>query len=65
MPYNAPKKSGSGYVLPKKSGGVHESASGKPVHFKSAQAAEKSAKYINALEHGFKPDKLTPKQKLK
>lgn len=54
MPYNKPRKQGSGYVLPKKSGGVHESASGKPVHYKSAAAAERAGSYIMYLEHSGK-----------
>jgi len=57
MPYFTPKKSGKSYVLPKKAGGLHASASGKPVHFKSAGAAKRAANYINAIEHGFKPTK--------
>jgi len=57
MPYNKPQKSGKGYILPKKSGGSHKSASGKVVHFKSAVAAEKAGKYVNTLEHGMKPRK--------
>lgn len=57
MPYKAPKKSGKGYVLPKKAGGVHKSGSGKVVHFKSATAAKRAGKYIMALEHGWKPSK--------
>ena len=55
MPYNEPKKVGSRYELPKKSGGVHASVSGKPVRYKSAESAKKSARYIMALEHGWKP----------
>lgn len=55
MPYNKPRKTKKGYVLPKKSGGLHKSKSGKTVHFKSAAGAKRAAKYIMAVEHGFKP----------
>lgn len=55
MPYDKPKKQGKGYVLPKKSGGVHKSKSGKVVQFKSVQRAKRAADYIMAIEHGFNP----------
>lgn len=63
MPYNKPKRSGTGFILPKKEGGAHESASGKVVHFKSAEAAKKAGDYIMAIEHGFHPTKMMKKKK--
>lgn len=57
MPYNAPKKSGSGYVLPKKSGGLHKSSGGKVIHYSSASKAKSAARAIMASEHGWKPTK--------
>ena len=55
MPYKSPRKSGKGYVLPKKAGGVHRSMSGKAVHYKSKASARRAGKFIMAIEHGFKP----------
>jgi len=57
MPYYKPRRRGEGYVLPKKEGGVHESSSGKPVIYGTAEKATAAAKFINAIEHGFKPTK--------
>lgn len=57
MPYKKPRKSGSGYVLPKKTGGLSKSKSGKVKHFKTAAGAKRAARYVNALEHGWKPTK--------
>ena len=45
MLHNAPQKSAKGYVLPKKSGGVHRSGSGKVVHFKSANGFKPTGKF--------------------
>jgi hypothetical protein len=56
-PYRKPRKSGEGYVLPKKEGGVHRSGSGKVVKFKSAEKAKRVGRYIMALEHGMIPRK--------
>lgn len=63
MPYRTPRKSGSGYVLPKKAGGMHKSKSGKVVHFKSAQSAKNAGRMIMALEHGFVPKRKVRKNK--
>jgi hypothetical protein len=51
MPYDEPKKTEKGWVLPKKEGGLHKSQSGKVVHFKSKESAEKAGKAIMISEH--------------
>ena len=61
MPYNEPKKSGKGWILPKKAGGVHKSKSGRVVHFKSKKAAKKAGRYVMAIEHGFIPSRRKKK----
>lgn len=57
MPYSTPKKSGLGYVLPEKDGGLHKSGNGKVVHFKTRAGAERVARYINTIEHKTAPTK--------
>ena len=60
MPYREPRKESGGYVLTKKEGGYHESKSGKVVKFKSKEKAKRAARYVMALEHGWKPTR-TPR----
>jgi hypothetical protein len=64
MPYKNPKKVKGGWVLPKKTGGYHRSKKGKIVKFKTKKSAKKVARFLNAIEHGWKPTKL-PKPALK
>lgn len=53
MPYNKPRKTKEGWVLPKKAGGLHKSRGGKVVHFTSKANAQHAANAIMASEHGF------------
>lgn len=57
MPYKEPYKSPTGWVLPKKSGGLHKSSKGKVVKYKSKTKAKKAAIVINMSEHGIKMKK--------
>lgn len=43
MPYEEPRKTKSGWVLPKKTGGVHTSSKGKVVKYKSKEDAKRAA----------------------
>jgi hypothetical protein len=54
MPYDKPRQTALGWVLPKKAGGYHRS-NGKVAHFKTKEDAEQVAKYIiNAIDRGKK-----------
>ena len=44
-------KTKTGYVLPKKGGGVHKSSKGKVVKYKSKAKAESASRVIMAKEH--------------
>lgn len=62
MPYRTPRKTKGGFVLPKKSGGLHKSSKGKVVKYETAEKAQRAANAIMASEHGWKPTRQPRKK---